>query len=451
MSLPVLPLSSLASRVVLALDLDTRELPLHLHRQLAGYRRLEGAFTFRPGDVAFEVQRIDGGEVSEEDKEEASQFYLQSDVVKMMMETEAVSWWPAENRRCVVRPGGQGSTTLHLIKAVDAVHNNLLGKYHLGYQDVNIHRSTYLANGKVVAVSKVEMNLTEVGMTEVSEDTISFGISESDCLTMVQRFQNPLLGLAFIFTIRASRDHSWGERAVRVLAPQEHNLIEKLLHYQERFKNPSEAEQEEIDLATSMGLSVEDRMVAQITQYSLYNVKLLYEFSRRLPGFETFPNSDQVVILKTGASKIILLRAARCFNPLNDTIVFSREVAYDLAAYEMVGLDNRELFRFCRKVHRLAVDPTEFALLTALIIFTDSPLIVTRDLMNKVESFYMTTLVTYVYQHRANPCVELAALLGLLVDLRSLVEGGTKHCLSDKMRASKLPPLLAELWDIPNY
>ena len=446
MALPVLPLSSLASRVVLAHDLDTRELPLHLHKQLEGYRRLEGAFTFRPGDVAFEVQRIDGREVSEEEREEASQFYLQSDVVKMMMETEPVSWWPTENRRSVGRPGGQGGTTVHLIKTMDAVHDNLLGKY----QDVKVHRSTYLANGKVVAVSKVEKNLTEVGTTEVSEDIISFEISESDCLTMVQRFQNPLLGLAFIFTIRASRDHSWGERAVRVLTPQEHNLIEKLLYYQEEFKNPSEAEQQEIDLAISMERSVEDRMSAQITQHSFYNVKLLIEFSRRLPGFETFPNCDQVAMLKTGSRMILLLRAARCFNPLNNTIVFCGKVAYDLRAYEMVGLNNRHLFHFCRKVHRLAVDPTEFALLTALVMFTDSPLIVTRDQMDKVQSFYMTTLVTYVSQRRANPCIELAALLGLLVDLRSLVEGSTEHCLSDKMRASKLPPLLAELWDIPN-
>ena len=69
-------------------------------------------------------------------------------------------------------------------------------------------------------------------------------------------------------------------------------------------------------------------------------------------------------------------------------------MAYDLKAYESVGLNNVDLFRFCRKVklvplasfetpalamicqpssqvHQLAVDPTEFALLTALVMFTD--------------------------------------------------------------------------------
>ena len=44
MSPPVVSLSSLASRVVLAQNLDTRELPKHLHRQMEQYRRMRGDF-----------------------------------------------------------------------------------------------------------------------------------------------------------------------------------------------------------------------------------------------------------------------------------------------------------------------------------------------------------------------------------------------------------------------
>ena len=151
-----------------------------------------------------------------------------------------------------------------------------------------------------------------------------------------------------------------------------------------------------------------------------------------------------------GSRKMILLRAARCFNPLNNTVVFSSEVAYDLQAYKKVGLDYRDFFHFCRKVHRLAVDPTEFALLSALLIFTDSPVIDARDQMDHVQSIYMTALVAHAYSNRSHAGVELAGLLGLLQDLRALVEGSTEHCISDKMKAKKLPPLLAELWDIPH-
>ena len=51
MSLPVVSLSSLSSRVVLAQDLDTRELPRHLHRQMEQYRRLRGEWTLLSVDL----------------------------------------------------------------------------------------------------------------------------------------------------------------------------------------------------------------------------------------------------------------------------------------------------------------------------------------------------------------------------------------------------------------
>ena len=205
MPLPVLSLSSLASRVVLSQDLDTRELPLHLHRDMEDYRRLQGTFTIR--EVVFEVQRIDWGELSEEEREEAWQFYLESDVGKRMMSISWKSWTPTKSKWCVgKRAAGQRSTVFQLKNPIAAVHNNKVGKYCLKDQHyVNVHRASYLENGKIVAVSKVEEHQPEVGMTEVSEDTSSIEISKTDCLTMVQQFQKPLLGLTFSFTTRASR------------------------------------------------------------------------------------------------------------------------------------------------------------------------------------------------------------------------------------------------------
>ena len=50
-------LSSLAAKAVLALDLDTRELPLHLHREMEQYRRIKGEYTVL--SVDFQMQRSD--------------------------------------------------------------------------------------------------------------------------------------------------------------------------------------------------------------------------------------------------------------------------------------------------------------------------------------------------------------------------------------------------------
>ena len=115
MPLPLLSLSSLASRVVLAQDLDTRELPLHLHRQVGDYKRLEGAFTLR--EVVFEVQRMDGGEVSKEEREEAWQFYLRNKMIATGPETEKMMG--TKNKWSVAWGSGQISTTLCLENPVD--------------------------------------------------------------------------------------------------------------------------------------------------------------------------------------------------------------------------------------------------------------------------------------------------------------------------------------------
>ena len=78
-------------------------------------------------------------------------------------------------------------------------------------------------------------------------------------------------------------------------------------------------------------------------------------------------------------------------------------------------------------------------------MFSDNPVIVMKDQMEQVQSLYVAALVGHVYSRRSSPGVELAGLLGLLQDLRALVEGSKEQCLSDKMKARKLPPLLAEL------
>ena len=63
----MLSLSSLACRAVLSHQLDIRELPSSLHREMEKYKRLKGAFTLL--SVDWEVEKIGGGEVSEEEKE----------------------------------------------------------------------------------------------------------------------------------------------------------------------------------------------------------------------------------------------------------------------------------------------------------------------------------------------------------------------------------------------
>ena len=208
MPLPVLSLFSMASREVLTLHLDTRDLPRHLHKQLEDYRRLEGAFTLR--EVVMEVQRIDRGKVNEEDREEAWQFYLDSGMGQIM---KRVFRRPTENSWAFGWAGGQGSTTVQLENPVDILHGNIVRKYELKNQHfVNSHRATYLDNGKIFIVARVEEKMREI--TLVTEDTITFELDKRDSLTMVQRLESAIPGMALILTTRAPRATSLEGRVV---------------------------------------------------------------------------------------------------------------------------------------------------------------------------------------------------------------------------------------------
>ena len=213
MALPVLSLSSLASKEVLAQKLDTRELPRHLHQQIKDYRRTEGAFTIR--EVHFEVARVGEGAVSEEEREEAWQYFLESDVGKIMMEFEVVVRKSTANSWSVSWAGEHKNTNIHFKNPVDFLNKNFSKKYQfMSQHHMNVHKATYLENGKVVMVAKYEEHRPKHGMSVFTELTSSLRIEESDSLTMVQQYVRPLMGLTFISTIKAPRAQSRGDREV---------------------------------------------------------------------------------------------------------------------------------------------------------------------------------------------------------------------------------------------
>ena len=141
MVLPVLSLSALSSRVVLAQDLDTRGLPLHLHREMEDYRRLEGVFTLL--QVDFGLERSDGGEVKAKDREVAKEVLIQTFAGQMILGCDAHVNYD-NNKWSIRQTDKQRSATLHMESPVNLVHNSLIltNKYNKSY------RSTYLESGK---------------------------------------------------------------------------------------------------------------------------------------------------------------------------------------------------------------------------------------------------------------------------------------------------------------
>lgn len=236
----------------------------------------------------------------------------------------------------------------------------------------------------------------------------------------------------------------------RPLNSAETDLIHALMLSQREFEHPSGTETNHIDILVGLEHSQEDKALVQMTQNTLVTVKLIIEFTKRLPGFQNLCQTDQLVLLKAASSETMMIRTARRYDPVKDTIMFSNNDTFDNHAYDMVGLRNDDLFQFCRKVSKLRVDDAEYAMLTAITVFSDRENLFEKEKVEQIQAEYVSTLKTYVFYKRSEPAVVFGSLLNLLVDLRSLAQANIEHCFSFKMKSQKLPPLLKELWDIPN-
>ena len=158
---------------------------------------------------------------------------------------------------------------------------------------------------------------------------------------------------------------------VRPLNSPELELIRSLEESQSSFEHPSPTLLHQIDLMAGQEESEEDSTLLQMTHTTVITVRLIIEFNKRLPGFSDLCQSDQMTLLKASSSESMMIRTARRYDPVKDTIVFSNNDSYDNNSYECVGLRNDELFQFCRKVSRLGLDNAEFALLTAISVFSE--------------------------------------------------------------------------------
>ena len=144
-----------------------------------------------------------------------------------------------------------------------------------------------------------------------------------------------------------------------------------MVQSQAELKHPSVDLLDQIDSLVNNEADVEDKTLVQMTQTTLATLKLIIEFTKRLPGFQSLCQKDQLAVLKSSSSESMMIRTARKYDPATGSIVYSNKDTFDNSAYDKVGLRNDQLFQFCNKVAKLSLDDTEFALLTAIAVFSD--------------------------------------------------------------------------------
>jgi len=238
----------------------------------------------------------------------------------------------------------------------------------------------------------------------------------------------------------------------RPLKPEEEELINRLVYFQIEYEFPKEDDLKKIyhvPLSCQGSDSESDSLFRHITEMTILTVNLIVEFCKHLPGFTSLDKEDQVVILKGCSSEVMMLRAARRYDPQTESIIFANNHPFTKENYKQAGLRFEALFRFCRRMIKMKVDNAEFGLLTAITIFSERKNLKARKRVEKIQEIYVDALRSYVMSHRKkDPTVAFAKLLGALVELRSLGNLNSRTCFDLKLVNRRLPDFLAEIWDI---
>ena len=100
------------------------------------------------------------------------------------------------------------------------------------------------------------------------------------------------------------------------------------------------------------------------------------------------------------------------------SIVFSNNHAYTTTPWDITGLDNTELK--CRNFCSLNLDNAEYALLTAIIVFSDRDSIQYKHKLDRVRNKYMKLLRSYIKMDPSKPGDKFHKLIDLLPQLRKL-------------------------------
>ena len=246
------------------------------------------------------------------------------------------------------------------------------------------------------------------------------------------------------------------QKVVVPLKPEEEELINRLVYFQDEYEQPSGDDLKKIDETVEeesdddCGDPSANWRLRHITETTILTVQLIVEFSKRLPGFQSLCRDDQVTLLKACSSEVMMLRGARRYDSKTECIVFANNKPYTRENYLEADLDNADLFKFCRLMSNMKVDNAEYALLTAIVIFSERHNLKEPKRVEKIQEIYVEALQAYVNNRRTRlpTGVMFAKLLAVLTELRSLGNANSEKCFSLKVKNKKLPKFLEEIWDI---
>ncbi|XP_012282495.1 ecdysone receptor isoform X2 [Orussus abietinus] len=286
------------------------------------------------------------------------------------------------------------------------------------------------------------MNGSPGSLTGMGADPVGVKMEPADSDSLSMSGSTSGIGL------RPASSHN----GVKPLTIDQQDLIQKLVHYQDKYEQPSKEDLKQIMQNWPIeGEDPSEIKYRHITEITILTVQLIVEFAKCLPGFGTLLREDQITLLKACSSEVMMLRMARRYDVESDSIVFANNQAYSRDSYSLAGMGDtiEDLLRFCRQMYAMKVNNAEYAFLTAIVIFSERPNVIHGAQVEKIQDGYLEALKAYVDNRwRPKSGVIFAKLLSVLTELRTLGNENSKTCLNLRLKNKKLPEFLSEIWDV---
>jgi nuclear receptor subfamily 1 group D protein 3 len=184
------------------------------------------------------------------------------------------------------------------------------------------------------------------------------------------------------------------------------------------------------------------------------SIQRVVEFAKRVPGFIDLSQDDQLILIKLGFFEIWLTHISRMINTVDNTLTFAdgsyitrqqMELMFD---HEFVA----SVFNFMVLFNNLQLNDTEIGLFAGIVLLQSerSSIYDTKAIDHSQEKLMEALKLQIGRNHPSDPNT-FPQLMMKLPELRSL---GSKHAHHLQwFRANwtrlKLPPLFAEIFDIP--
>ncbi|XP_075816622.1 vitamin D3 receptor isoform X2 [Microtus pennsylvanicus] len=221
------------------------------------------------------------------------------------------------------------------------------------------------------------------------------------------------------------------------------------------FSNLDLNEEDSDDPSVSLDLS-QLSMLPHLADLVSYSIQKVIGFAKMIPGFKDLTSDDQIVLLKSSAIEVIMLRSNQSFTM--DDMTWdcgTQDYKYDITDVTKAGhtLELIEpLIKFQVGLKKLNLHEEEHVLLMAIcIVSPDRPGVQDAKLVEAIQDRLSNTLQTYIRCRHPPPGSHqlYAKMIQKLADLRSLNEEHSKQYRSISFQpenSMKLTPLVLEVF-----